>query len=251
MLENRLRVGGLGITAGAHLSLETIFEIKRSDLVFVLHNNPIQIEIIKRYNVNVRDLSLHYSVDLDRSLSYEKMVDEVIYELRKGQNICALFYGHPAVFAYPSRKMIHIAKKDGFDSQMLAAISGDACLFSDLNVDPGDFGCQQYEATRLLHYKATIDTSAGLVIWQMPAVGIKEAFTGIVNKRSFDALKEKLSRIYSASHISTVYLCKELVVGESYYEEFKISEIPYDIPSYSTVWIPPFRSKEVDINYLP
>ncbi len=54
---------------------------------------------------------------------------------------------------------------------MEPGISAEDCLYADLGLDPGTYGCQHYEASNLMFYQRTIDTAAYLILWQPGVAG--------------------------------------------------------------------------------
>ena len=77
------------------------------------------------------------------------MADAIVAEVELGKTVCAVFYGHPGVFARPSHLAIERTRALGHRAEMLPAVSAEDCLFADLGVDPGD-GCQSFEATNFV-----------------------------------------------------------------------------------------------------
>ena len=43
--------------------------------------------------------------------------------IRAGFRVCAVFYGHPGVFVYPSHEAIRRARAEGFAARMLPALT--------------------------------------------------------------------------------------------------------------------------------
>src|SRR3546814_12469546 len=54
---------------------------------------------------------------------------------------------------------------------MEAGVSAEDCLYADLGIDPGEVGCQHYEASQFMFYRRRIDPSAYLVLWQVGVAG--------------------------------------------------------------------------------
>jgi len=51
------------------------------------------------------------------------MVERTVTFVRWGLNVCAVFYGHPGVFADPAHNAIRLARREGFRALMLPGIS--------------------------------------------------------------------------------------------------------------------------------
>jgi hypothetical protein len=145
-----LTVVGTGIALGVHLTPEARVELERADEVLHLMAEPLADLWLARLNPRSRSLRGHYAPERDRSETYEAMVEEILASVRVGRNVCAAFYGHPGVFAFPSHEAIRRARAEGFSARMLPAVSAEDCFFADLGVDPGEHGCQSYEATDFL-----------------------------------------------------------------------------------------------------
>src|SRR6266536_5118205 len=166
-----LTVVGTGIAFGVQLTPQARIAIERADDVFYLLAEPIGEEWFTKFNGSSHPLRHHYAADRERSETYERMVEEIMLAVRRGRTVCAAFYGHPGVFASPAHEAIRRARDEGFTALMLPSVSAEDCLFADLGVDPGETGCQSYEATDFLLRERRIDTSAALVLWQIGVVG--------------------------------------------------------------------------------
>src|SRR3546814_7403877 len=95
----------------------------------------------------------------------------IMAEVRAGKRVCAVFYGHPGVFADVPHAVIRKARADGISARMEPGISAEACLYADLGIDPGRSGVLSLESTHFLVYQHTIDTSAHLLLWQVALSG--------------------------------------------------------------------------------
>lgn len=115
--------------------------------------------------------SLVYREGKSRSETYQQMVEAMLSEVRAGKRVCGAFYGHPGVFALPTHRAIQIARREGFSAHMEPGVSAEDCLYADLGIDPGKYGCQHYEASQFMLYRRRIDTSAYLVLWQVGVAG--------------------------------------------------------------------------------
>jgi hypothetical protein len=85
--------------------------------------------------------------------------------------VCVVFYGHPGVFVQPAHEAIRVARLEGFTARMLPGISAEDCLFADIEVDPGVYACQSFEATDFLVRKRKFDPRSPLVLWQIGSIG--------------------------------------------------------------------------------
>lgn len=98
----------------------------------------------------------------------------MLKDVRLGMSVVGVFYGHPTVFVYPTRRVIAIAREEGYQAKMLPGISAEDCMFADLNMDPSDPGCVTYEATDFLARDRVLDTCSHLILWQVGCVGVRD-----------------------------------------------------------------------------
>ena len=145
-----LTLVGSGIKTISHISKEALVYIEKSDKVFYLINEPILEEWIQKQNENTTSLNHLYGKEPKRELTYEKLTAYILEQLHQGGNICVVLYGHPCVFAEPGLNAVIKAKQQGYDAKVLPGISAEDCLFADLLIDPGRYGCQAFEATDFL-----------------------------------------------------------------------------------------------------
>src|SRR5262245_22658519 len=93
-----LVVVGTGIRLGAHATLETITAIKRAQKVYFLVTEPATEEWIRRLNAASESLEDLYVEGKSRFETYLQMTARIMAAVRDGLDVCAAFYGHPAVF---------------------------------------------------------------------------------------------------------------------------------------------------------
>jgi hypothetical protein len=167
------------------------------------------------------------------------MVDEILDAVRNEKNVCAAFYGHPGVFATPSHEAVRRARAEGFPATMLPAISAEDCLFADLGVDPGESGCQSYEATDFLLRRRTFDTSVPLILWQVAFIGITSAPVA-PSAHGFGVLVDYLLTFYARAHPTIVYEASPYPVGPAHIGEFTLGSVRNaQLGGMSTLYIPP------------
>src|SRR3546814_9339226 len=78
-------------------------------------------------------------------------------EVRAGKQVCAVFYGHPGVFADVPHRVVRRAREEGIPARMELGISAEACLYADLNMDPAQRGVPSLEATHFPVHDRTPD----------------------------------------------------------------------------------------------
>ena len=247
----RLVVVGSGIKSIAHFTLEAKAHIQQADIVLYAAADPVTDMWIERQNPNSFDLYQYYANDKTRIITYTQMIERIMEELRAGKYVCALFYGHPGVFVTPSHNAIELARREGFQAEMLPAISADACLFADLGVDPSIPGLQTYEATDLLLRRRSISPDVNLVIFQVGCVGdVGFNFTGYENK-NFHILLDYLEDIYGPDQRVINYVASMFSMTAARMDEFTIAELrepdnATQVSGISTFFIPAQKLAESD-----
>src|SRR5262245_31652086 len=142
-----------------------------ADVALYLVTDPLARSWIAELNPKAISLQDHYELGKPRQEIYDEMTERILSDVRTGSSVCAAFYGHPGVFVYPSHAAIGQARREGYAAKMLPAVSAEDCLFADLGVDPGEAGCQSYEATDFLIRRRPVDPTAALVLWQVAVIG--------------------------------------------------------------------------------
>jgi len=243
---------GTGITLGSHLSPLARSHIEQADVVFAAMSDGIVERWIAGMNRDVRSLQPYYAEGKPRMRTYREMVDVMLAEVRAGKKVVAAFYGHPGVFAWSPHRAIAVARKEGFEAHMEPGISAEDCLYADLGIDPGEFGCQHYEASQLLYYKRRIDPTAYLVLWQVGAVGDR----GLARRSAGDAahrqiLVDLLLEEYPPNQRVVVYRAATLPIHPPRIERMtlrKLASARIEVPD--TVVIPPARKLEPNARIL-
>lgn len=161
---------GTGLRPG-QLTFEADGAIRDADVVFCVVATNLTLYELRQLNANVVSLSYLYEDGKPRKQTYEEMIDIVLNSLRDGNKVCFATYGHPGVFAYPTHESIRRAKKEGYQAKMIPGISAEDCLFADLSVDPGEYGCQSFDSSDFLAHNRQWDNQSLLIIWQPAATG--------------------------------------------------------------------------------
>jgi hypothetical protein len=175
------------------------------------------------------------------------MVDAILAEVRAGKKVCAVFYGHPGVFAWAPHKSIEIARREGYPAHMEPGISAEDCLYADLGIDPGKFGCQHYEASQLLFYRRRIDPTAYLVLWQVGLVGDQSLARFSTGPAYRQVLVDVLANDYPLDHEVIVYRTPTLPIQQARIERLALGDLPQaDVGMADTVVIPPARPLQAD-----
>lgn len=237
---------GLGMMLGAHVSPRSRSEIEQSDRVFGLVSDAIVELWLQQMRPDLRSLQPYYAEGKPRTQSYREMIEAMMAEVRAGRRVCGVFYGHPGVFAQVPHHAIAQARDEGFEAHMEAGISAEDCLYADLGIDPGTYGCQHYEASQLMFYRRRLDPSAYLVLWQIGLAGDRSYArfgTGSAYRRLLiDLLVEEG---YPPEHEVIVYEAATLPIATSRMERMPLAGlVDAELHLHTTLVLPPARPME-------
>jgi hypothetical protein len=196
---------GVGMTLGSHITPLSRSYIENADVVFTAVSNGIVEQWLATMHKDVRSLQVYYQEGKSRRSSYREMVDAMLNEVRAGKKVCGAFYGHPGVFASPTHQAIEIARSEGFRAHMEPGVSAEDCLYADLGIDPGKYGCQHFEASQLMVYRRRIDPAAYLIVWQIGVAGdrsLSRYATGVGYRQ---VLVDVLARDHPLDHEVILY----------------------------------------------
>ena len=242
---------GIGITLGSHLTPLARSHIEQADVVFLAVSDGIVEKWIEAMHPDVRSLQPFYAEKKSRAKTYREMVAAILAEVRAGKKVCVAFYGHPGVFAWAPHESIRIARKEGYFAHMEPGISAEDCLYADLGIDPGAFGCQHYEASQLLYYKRRLDPSAYLVLWQVGAVGDQGLAGPASNNAYRQILLERLAKDYPLAHKIMVYRAATLPIHAPSIKRMALGKLAdANIEAADTIVIPPARKLDPDVKTL-
>jgi Tetrapyrrole (Corrin/Porphyrin) Methylases len=165
--------------------------------------------------------------------------------------VCGAFYGHPGVFAWPTHKAIEIARREGYRAHMEPGVSAEDCLYADLGIDPGKFGCQHYEASQFMFNRRRVDTSSYLVLWQVGVAG-DQSFARFATGAAYrQVLIDVLSRDYDLDHEAIIYRAATLPVDRPRIEQIALGKLAgADIDMHATLVIPPASALQPDQQIL-
>jgi precorrin-3B methylase len=233
-----LTVIGTGISAVGHVTLEARAWIEAADKVLYVVADPVTGSWISDLNSTAEDLSDLYQPGRDRLTTYMLMTERIVAEVRMGLNVCAVFYGHPGVFVFPSHESIIRLRAEGVDARMLPGVSAEDCLFADLGVDPGRSGCQSFEATDFLVYRRRFDITVPLILWQVGVVG--QVYNARSSVNSVKLLAEYLCDHYGRDQDSIVYEAAQFAVCDPVIKRTKVRNLAdAGLTGISTLYVPP------------
>ncbi|MRX27681.1 SAM-dependent methyltransferase [Kangiella sp. HZ709] len=231
---------GIGMKLGAHISPISRSYVENADVVFMGVSSGLVELWIQEMNKDVRSLQPFYKEGKSRLTTYKEMVEAMLSEVRKGKSVCGAFYGHPGVFAWAPHKAIEQARKEGYPAHMEPGISAEDCLYADLGIDPGTYGCQHYEATQLILYNKVIDVTSYLIVWQIGVVGDLSLKRFSTDENNLKHFVEVLSAYYEPTQEVTIY--RAAVGPTDSYRALKVSLIEMmriDLTMEDTLVVPP------------
>ena len=238
---------GLGMTLGSHLGPLARSHIEHAEVVFAGLSDGVVELWLQRMHKDVRSLQPYYREGKSRMQTYRQMVEAILTEVRAGKKVCGVFYGHPGVFAWAPHKSIEIARSEGYAAHMEPGISAEDCLYADLGIDPGKFGCQHYEASQLLFYKRRIDPTAYLVLWQVGLVGDQSLTRFSTGAAYRQVLVDVLARAYPLDQEVIIYRAPTLPIQQASIGRVALGDLPQaDIGMADTLVVPPARAMQVN-----
>lgn len=246
-----LIVVGLGIEFLSHVSAQTKAYIEKSEKVLYLVNEPLTEKWLKNLNHSSESLQNIYGGYERRLDSYQAIADYIVASIEKFKQVCVVMYGHPTVFAKPALDAAMKAKKLDIFVKILPAISAEDCLFSDCMIDPGEYGCQSFEATDFLIHKRKHDCNSHLVLWQIGMIG--NVYHKLIekNKKSLCILVEYLAENYDLEHKVIIYEAALYPTFHPRMEEIMLRQLPdRKLSKISTLYVPPKEKSVCDMEML-
>lgn len=244
---HKLIVVGSGIKSISHLTEETKRIIQNADKVLYLINEENLKEWIQREAKDTESLDAIYFSSEKRVQIYQALTNRIIEEYKKVPILCVVFYGHPTVFADSALNAVKYIKNNGGEAIILPAISAQDCLFSDLEIDPGDNGCFSIEATELVLFERSIDIHAHAILWQV-------ANFGRVDGKQTDhltILKDYLSGFYQKDQPICLYEASLLPTCPPRIDWIELQHLDTAIiTAITTVYIPPVENRTISNKYL-
>ena len=157
---------GSGIQLGRDITRRALSEIEAADRVFCMAD-AFMLTWLQSIRPDAESLHTCYGENKDRRQTYREMEATLLDAVREGNRVCAVFYGHPGVFADVPHAAIGKDRGDGQPVRMDPGISAEACTTADQGPDPGKRGSQSMEDTQFLVYDRQIDSGALLLLWQV------------------------------------------------------------------------------------
>ncbi|MDZ4813727.1 MAG: SAM-dependent methyltransferase [Pseudomonadota bacterium] len=240
---------GVGMTLGSHITPLSRSYIEKSDVVFSLMSDGIVELWVQEMHADVRSLQPYYSEGTSRLVSYKAMIEAMLVEVRAGKKVCGAFYGHPGVFAWVPHRAIELARSAGYAAHMEPGVSAEDCLYADLGIDPGKYGCAHFEASQFMFYQRRIDPSAYLILWQVGVAGDQSLARFSTGSAYRQVLVDVLARDYPLDHEVIIYQAATLPIQKPRMERIKLSElVDAKVDMQITMVVPPCLAKVRDDN---
>lgn len=242
--QGRFIAVGIGMLLGAHISPRCRSEIEHADRVFGLVSDPVTERWLQSMRPDFLSLQPFYAEGKRRTESYREMIDSMLAQVRKGHSVCGVFYGHPGVFAQVAHETVAQALAEGYAAEMQPGISAEDCLYADLGIDPGRFGCQHFETSQFMFYRRQIDPAAHLVLWQIGVAGDLGVSVRITGPEYRQLLVDLLVEFgYPPEHQVILYEAATLPISRPRIDSVSMASLPgVDVGLHTTLVIPPART---------
>lgn len=238
---------GTGMMLGAHIGPRARGHIEQADVVFVAVSDPLVELWVQGMNPDVRSLQPLYAEGKSRRDTYAQMVEAMLSEVRAGRRVCGAFYGHPGVFALAPHLAVEQARSEGYEAEMEPGVSAEDCLYADLGIDPGTYGCQHYAASQFMLYRRRIDTSAYLVLWQVGLAGDRSLRTFSSTSAERQLLVDLLAEDYPLDHDVIAYEAATMPMTPPRCERIRLSSLATaDLKQQTTLVVPPARRMQLN-----
>lgn len=125
---------------------------------------------------------------------------------------------------------------------MVPGVSFLDCLFSDLGVDPGEHGCQVFEARSFLLRRCLIEPRAHLILSQVALATSGRTFdsSGPDVSRGLRQLSKRLLGMYPADHEVVLYEAAIHPLAQPRAERLRLDQLDTaPVSEISTLWVPP------------
>lgn len=187
------------------MTLETVGHIKAADVVFYVLPNAVTAAHVRQLNANAIDLRGYYGDDKERKTTYLQIAEVMLRQVRQGRHVVGVFAGHPGFLVMAARRALAIADMQGYEAQLLPAVSSIDCLFADLRIDPGLRGVQILKAGLVLRKEAALATTGHVILLQVDSVGDGTfSFEGFKHPQH-EVFIQRLIEQYGARHEAVSY----------------------------------------------
>jgi len=240
------------MTVAGQVTDEARSAIVAAEKLFHLVQNVLVHRWLEEVNPSAESLYDSYAPGKNRAVTYEEIVERILAPVRADQRVCAVFYGHPGVFAQPSHEAVRRARAEGHSALMLPGISAEDCLIADVGFDPGAQGCQSFEATDFLVRKRVFDPTAALLLWQIGGIGVSDfRHENAWNPHGVEILARTLAETFEQEHEVVVYEAAVYPIGGPKIHRCRLADLPTaPVTIASTLLVPPLPAREIDREVL-
>lgn len=251
-----LALVGVGLTLGSHLTPEGRGHIETADAVLLLVRDPLVEAYLRELNPAARRFRLYREPEggaataSNWSAQVQRRAKQIVARVRRGDHVCVVLDGHPAVMVPPAHMLVQAVRAEGLTAVFVPGISAEDCLFADLGVDPAADGCQSFEATDFLIRRRAISTTSALILRQVGLIG-ELMMMGRRNTRGLRVLREVLQQEYGGDHEVVVYEAAPYNIAAPLIERTTIRTLEQaTIGDSSTLFVPPLTRSPVDRSML-
>jgi len=242
---------GSGI-AHADIMITDEETISAADHVFYCMYDRVTQIWINSIRPDALDLRILYDREKDRHDTYVTMAEAMLYHVRRGKKVVAVYYGHPGIFATPTHRAIQIARKEGHVARMRPGISALDYLVADVGFDPMLPGLLSYEASDLLLRRRRLDPTLHTVIWQIGTVGEFQFDPKGFANHGFDLFVDVLIEAYGIDAKAIHYIAPQYVGIEPLIETHRIGSLREEpvrskVSALSTLYLPPAEVTPTDV----
>jgi Tetrapyrrole (Corrin/Porphyrin) Methylases len=241
-------IGAMGFTRDAEQYIDD------ADHVLYCVADPVTQVWLRERRPDSIDLFALYDDRKRRYDTYMQMTEAMLFFVRQGKKVVAIFYGHPGIFVLSTHRAVSIARREGHRAQLRPGVSALDWLCADLGVDPAFPGLQTFEATDMLLRRRAIDVCSHVVLWQVGLIAEMGFRRRGFHNRNFGQLVDYLLGYYDSGHQVTHYIASKFPSLPSTIEEFRIDELmrPDVLQRFtgiSTFYIPPAEGRAIDIDF--
>ena len=244
-----LVIVGVGICGVHQITPEAAAHVRRADRLFYLVLDPITETWLRSVNATATSLHDLYATGKPRRQTYRQMTRRFTDAVMSGQRVCVAFYGHPGVLVSATRNAVRQVRRSGRPARVVPGISAEACLYADLDLDPGVNGVQSFEATDFLLYRRRTDPTSALILSQIGVLGdvtTRDAAEPC-DARRVEVLVRRLRRDYPPSHPIVLYEASRCPGHPPRAERLRLSALPRaDIRPLMTLYVPAMPSRRPD-----
>ena len=207
MIQGSLTFVGTGLTIAGQVTQEALSCIEDAEKLFYLASNVTTSRWIESLNPSAESLHDAYRDGKPREQTYAEMVERILAAaLRRAATSSSRSTVTRGSSSTRRTKPSAAHARQATKLRCSPGISAEDCLFADLGVDPGERGCQSFEATDFLLRRRIFDPTSTLVLWQIGGIGVFDFHTKpLWSRQGLEVLERELLRHYAAEHEVVIY----------------------------------------------